>query len=43
MIDKVKKGKTTAQAAADELFKPCMCGIFNTDRATKLIAEIAKR
>lgn len=43
MIEKVKKGKITAEAAADELFKPCMCGIFNTDRAAKLIAEIAKR
>lgn len=43
MIEKVKKGKTTAQAAAAELFKPCMCGIFNTDRAAKLIAEMAKR
>ncbi|QDR78890.1 hypothetical protein [Sporomusa termitida] len=43
MIEKVKKGKTTAPAAAAELFKPCMCGIFNTDRAAKLIAEMAKR
>lgn len=43
MIDKVKKGKITAKAAADELFKPCMCGIFNTDRAAKLIEEIVKR
>ncbi len=41
MIDEVKKGKMTAEAAAAELFKPCMCGIFNTDRAAKLIAEIA--
>ncbi len=43
MTEKVKKGKITAQAAAAELFKPCMCGIFNTDRAAKLITEIAKR
>lgn len=43
MIDEVKKGKTTPEAAAQELFKPCMCGIFNTDRAAKLIAEIVKR
>lgn len=43
MIDEVKKGRMTAAAAAAELFKPCMCGIFNTDRAAKLIAEIAQR
>ncbi|MDR7868998.1 MAG: hypothetical protein RIN56_19585 [Sporomusaceae bacterium] len=43
MIDEVRKGKTTPAAAAQELFKPCMCGIFNTDRAAKLIAEIVKR
>ncbi len=43
MIDEVKKGAMTAEAAAAELFKPCMCGIFNTDRAAKLITEIARR
>jgi hypothetical protein len=41
MIDEVKMGRMTAEAAGKELFKPCMCGIFNTDRAAKLIAEIA--
>lgn len=43
VIEDVKKGRMTAQAAAAELFKPCMCGIFNTDRAEKLIAEIVKQ
>lgn len=43
MIDQVKKGAMTAEAAAAELFKPCMCGIFNTDRAAKLIAVLAGR
>ena len=43
MIDEVINGRMTAEAAGKELFKPCMCGIFNTDRAAKLIAEIAKR
>ena len=42
LIDEVRRGKTTPEAAAQELFKPCMCGIFNTDRAAKLIAEIVK-
>lgn len=43
MIDQVKTGRMTAETAGKELFKPCMCGIFNTDRAAKLIAEVAKR
>ncbi|MEW6661021.1 MAG: hypothetical protein ACOY9Y_03115 [Bacillota bacterium] len=43
MIDEVKKGKMTSKEAADELFKPCMCGIFNTDRAAKLIDAIVAK
>ena len=39
LVEEVEKGKMTAEEAAEELFKPCMCGIFNTDRATKLINE----
>ena len=37
MIEKCRKGKCTPEQAAAELFKPCMCGIFNTDRAAMLI------
>lgn len=37
MIEKCRKGKCTPEEAAAELFKPCMCGIFNTDRAAMLI------
>jgi hypothetical protein len=40
MIEEVKAGKKTSKEAAAELFKPCMCGIFNTDRAAKLIEAI---
>jgi len=40
MIEKVRKGSITAEEASKELFKPCMCGIFNTDRCTKLIKAI---
>lgn len=43
MIDKVRKGWTTPEKAAEELFKPCMCGIFNTDRAAELIAKIVSK
>ena len=40
MIDKCRKGKCTPEEAAAELFKPCMCGIFNTDRAAMLIRRM---
>ena len=40
MIDKCRKGKCTPEEAAQELFKPCMCGIFNTDRAAMLIRKM---
>jgi len=43
MIDKVSKGRTTPEKAAQELFKPCMCGIFNTDRAADLINKIVSK
>lgn len=40
MIEKCRKGKCTPEEAAAELFKPCMCGIFNTDRAAMLIRRM---
>lgn len=41
MVEEVKKGKKTAEAAADELARHCACGIFNPYRAKKLIAKMA--
>ena len=40
MIEKCRKGRCTPEEAAAELFKPCMCGIFNTDRAAMLIRKM---
>lgn len=40
MIEKCRKGRCTPEEAAAELFKPCMCGIFNTDRAAILIRKM---
>lgn len=40
MVEKCRKGRTTPEKAAAELFKPCMCGIFNTDRAAMLIRNM---
>ncbi len=43
MIDKVRAGHITAEQAADELAKPCVCGIFNQKRAAELLTVLAKR
>jgi len=38
---KVKRGEMTAEQGAERLFKPCMCGIFNADRAVRLLNAMA--
>ena len=38
-IDDIKAGRVTVQTAAEELAKPCVCGIFNPVRAQKLLEE----
>lgn len=43
MIEKCRKGRCTPEQAAAELFKPCMCGIFNTDRAAMLIRTMIEK
>ncbi|MBI4790166.1 MAG: hypothetical protein HY782_24290 [Chloroflexi bacterium] len=42
LVSQVKKGRLTAEQAAIELAKPCVCGIFNQKRAADLITELAK-
>lgn len=37
----IRRGEATAQAAARELARSCVCGIFNLDRAAKLLAVMA--
>jgi hypothetical protein len=39
LIDRVRKGRTTAQEAALELGKQCICNFFNAVRAEKIINE----
>jgi hypothetical protein len=41
MAEEVKKGKKTAEAAADELARHCACGVFNPYRAAKLLKKVA--
>ncbi len=40
-IEDIKAGKTTPQAAAKAIAKPCACGCFNTDRAAELLQKAA--
>jgi len=42
MIGELEQGKTTFEAAADELSRGCACGIFNSFRAEKLLRRLVK-
>ncbi|NVM05078.1 MAG: hypothetical protein HWN67_22345 [Candidatus Helarchaeota archaeon] len=39
-VEKIKIGKTTIEKAAEKLAKPCVCGIFNTERAKSILNEL---
>lgn len=40
IVGEVKEQKLTPEEGAEELFKPCMCGIFNPYRAANLLRKI---
>ncbi|MGI6224855.1 MAG: hypothetical protein ACOYJ1_01235 [Peptococcales bacterium] len=40
-IEKVKKGRMTPRDAAVKISHPCVCGIYNPDRAEKLLEKYA--
>lgn len=40
VLIKIKKGRMTLEQASLELAKPCVCGIFNQDRAVSILEEI---
>jgi hypothetical protein len=42
MIRQVRAGQLTAEQAARELAKPCVCGIFNQKRAADLIQRLSE-
>jgi hypothetical protein len=42
LVTQVKAGKMTPRDAAMRMTKLCICGVFNPDRATDLIAEMAQ-
>ncbi|MRR10480.1 hypothetical protein EG831_10500 [bacterium] len=41
MAVQVKKGKKSLPEAAAELAKPCMCGVFNAERAERLLMDLS--
>ena len=43
MIEDIRKGRITARQAAEKLAEPCVCGIFNTDKAERLLKELAEK
>ncbi|MGQ9721848.1 MAG: hypothetical protein ACUVXA_11070 [Candidatus Jordarchaeum sp.] len=40
LIQQVNKNKITPEEAAEELSRPCICGVFNKSRATELIKNM---
>jgi DNA polymerase elongation subunit (family B) len=43
LIEGVKEGRYTPEKAAEEMARPCVCGIFNTERAAKLLAKYVQK
>ena len=43
VVEAVGNGECTPEEGGERLFKPCMCGIFNTHRAVKLIKRLTER
>lgn len=40
-VDDIKAGRSTPQAAAEEMARLCHCGVFNPARAARILAELA--
>ena len=40
MVIRVKRGRLTTNEASVELAKPCICGVFNTKRASDLLEKM---
>jgi len=41
MLEDIQEKKITVENAAIELAKPCLCGVFNPDRAAELLRKLA--
>jgi hypothetical protein len=42
VVDKVKSGTWTPERAAEELYKCCICSVFNTKRGAEIIRSMAR-
>ena len=42
MVDRIRKGRITPEAASKELAALCVCGIFNTKRSAELLQKLAE-
>lgn len=42
MVKKIKAGRLTPEQAAEKVMPQCHCHIFNTDRAARILGEMAK-
>lgn len=43
LVNEVKQGKVSAEDAARQLAGPCVCGVFNPERAARLLTLMAQR
>lgn len=43
MLEDIRAGRTTAHKAAAKLAEPCVCGIFNIEKAERLLNELAEK
>lgn len=43
VMERVKAGKMTPEKGAHLLAQPCPCGIFNTDRCTQILSDLAEK
>lgn len=43
MIEDIRKGRISARQAAVKLAEPCACGIFNVDKAERLLKELSEK
>ena len=41
-VEDIKSGRITPEKAADELYVSCACGVFNTERAAKILKSMAE-
>jgi len=41
LVERIRQGKMTPEKAADDIWKPCVCGVVNKNRAAEIFARLA--